>query len=162
PAPDSPVADVRSAVAVPMRWDGAVRGVLSVGFHRAHRTDPDDLRLLETFGELAAAACRNANAAAGLALAARTDALTGCLNHAAGGRRSRPAVRKAAGPPTRDRPRVVAARDVPAAALPPRGRDTGAARLVGRLGPAPGRAFAEAQPAAVAGERAGGPAGREA
>jgi diguanylate cyclase (GGDEF)-like protein len=83
PAPGSPVADVRSAMAVPMRWDGALRGVLSVGFHRAHPIDPDDLRLLETFGELAAAACRNANATAGLALAARTDALTGCLNHAA-------------------------------------------------------------------------------
>ena len=43
----------------------------------------DELELLEAFGELAAAACRNASAHAGLALAARTDALTGCLNHSA-------------------------------------------------------------------------------
>ena len=43
----------------------------------------DELELLESFGELAAAACRNATAHAGLALAARTDALTGCLNHSA-------------------------------------------------------------------------------
>jgi diguanylate cyclase (GGDEF)-like protein len=38
---------------------------------------------LETFGELAAAACRNASAHQGLVLAARTDSLTGCLNHGA-------------------------------------------------------------------------------
>ena len=83
PPPDSPVADVRSALAVPMRWEGALRGVLSVGFRRTHHADHQELRLLETFGDLAAAACRNANATVGLALAARTDALTGCLNHAA-------------------------------------------------------------------------------
>ena len=39
--------------------------------------------LLEAFGELAAVACRNASLNAGLVLAARTDGLTGCLNHAA-------------------------------------------------------------------------------
>ena len=43
----------------------------------------DQLNLLEAFGELAGAACRNASAHAGLAHAARTDGLTGCLNHAA-------------------------------------------------------------------------------
>jgi diguanylate cyclase (GGDEF)-like protein len=43
----------------------------------------EELELLEAFGALAAAACRNAKAHAGLALAARTDALTGCLNHSA-------------------------------------------------------------------------------
>ena len=43
----------------------------------------EDLALLEAFGDLAAAACRNASAHAGLVLAARTDGLTGCLNHAA-------------------------------------------------------------------------------
>jgi diguanylate cyclase (GGDEF)-like protein len=42
-----------------------------------------DLNLLESFAELAAVACRNASVHAGLAEAARTDALTGCLNHAA-------------------------------------------------------------------------------
>ena len=43
----------------------------------------EHLSLLEAFGELAAAACRNASAHAGLAQEARTDGLTGCLNHAA-------------------------------------------------------------------------------
>ncbi|MFL5844577.1 MAG: GAF domain-containing protein [Solirubrobacteraceae bacterium] len=83
PGPDSPFAAVRSAIAVPMVWDGALRGVLSVGYNRPFSVGSEEVRLLETVAELAAAACRNANAAAGLALAARTDALTGCLNHAA-------------------------------------------------------------------------------
>ena len=69
--------------AVPLHWDGGLRGVLAVGFERAEPVSADELALLEAFGELAAAACRNASAHAGLALAARTDALTGCLNHAA-------------------------------------------------------------------------------
>ena len=54
-----------------------------MGFEREQAVSRDELELLETFGELAAAACRNASAHAGLALAARTDALTGCLNHSA-------------------------------------------------------------------------------
>ncbi|MDX6664884.1 MAG: hypothetical protein QOG68_1090 [Solirubrobacteraceae bacterium] len=83
PEPGSPFAHVLSCLAVPMSWDGELRGVLSVGYRRPHAAGAEELRLLETFAELAAAACRNANAAAGFALAARTDALTGCLNHAA-------------------------------------------------------------------------------
>ncbi len=74
---------VHSCMAVPMHWDGELRGVLSVGYRRDHRVTNDQLKLLEAFGELAAAACRNASAHAGLMLAARTDGLTGCLNHAA-------------------------------------------------------------------------------
>jgi diguanylate cyclase (GGDEF)-like protein len=81
--PDSPFSGVHSAVAVPISWDGELRGVLSVGYSRPYLIGAEELRLLETFAEFAASACRNANAAAGLALAARTDALTGCLNHAA-------------------------------------------------------------------------------
>jgi len=69
--------------AVPLRWDGRLRGALAVGFKPDRPLSGDELELLETFGELAAAACRNATAHAGLALAARTDALTGCLNHSA-------------------------------------------------------------------------------
>ena len=69
--------------AVPLHWDGRLRGVLGVGFTQEQPVSPADLELLESFGELAAAACRNATAHAGLALAARTDALTGCLNHSA-------------------------------------------------------------------------------
>lgn len=83
PEAASPFADVRSCVAVPLRWDGELRGVLSVGFTRAQFVDTRDLALLEAFGELAAAACRNASTAASLARAARTDGLTGCLNQSA-------------------------------------------------------------------------------
>ncbi len=83
PGPDSPFVSVQSCLAVPMHWDGELRGVLSVAFTRARFVGAQDLALLEAFAEIAAAACRNANAAARLALAARTDGLTGCLNHAA-------------------------------------------------------------------------------
>jgi diguanylate cyclase (GGDEF)-like protein len=75
--------EVRSCVAVPMHWDGRLRGVLAVGYHRRQRVTREDMNLLEAFGELAAAACRNASAHAGLAQVARTDGLTGCLNHTA-------------------------------------------------------------------------------
>jgi diguanylate cyclase (GGDEF)-like protein len=80
---ESPLAHFHHAMAAPMRWDGELRGVLSIGYTRPRRLGQDDLRLLETFAELAAVACANASAHAGLALAARTDGLTGCLNHAA-------------------------------------------------------------------------------
>jgi diguanylate cyclase (GGDEF)-like protein len=83
PGESSPFHDVTSALAVPMRWDGALRGVLSVGYRRARFVSGQDLTLLETFSEIAAVTCRNASAATGLALAAHTDGLTGCLNHAA-------------------------------------------------------------------------------
>jgi diguanylate cyclase (GGDEF)-like protein len=75
--------EVRSCVAVPMHWDGKLRGVLAVGYHRRQEVTREDMNLLEAFGELAAAACRNASAHAGLAQVARTDGLTGCLNHTA-------------------------------------------------------------------------------
>ena len=75
--------EVRSSLAVPMHWDSELRGALAVGYFRSHRVGRDDLALLEAFAELAAVACRNASAHAGLVLASRTDALTGCLNHAA-------------------------------------------------------------------------------
>ena len=71
------------ALAVPLRWDGRLRGALAVGYESERDVSGDELVLLEAFGDLAAAACRNASAHAELALAARTDMLTGCLNHAA-------------------------------------------------------------------------------
>ncbi|UTI64022.1 GAF domain-containing protein [Paraconexibacter antarcticus] len=83
PSPGTPFDGIRSCLSVPLRWDGELRGVLSVGFRRTQFVDPRDLALLEAFGELAAAACRNASTAAGLARAARTDGLTGCLNQSA-------------------------------------------------------------------------------
>ena len=80
---EAPVPGIHSVLAAPMRWDGEARGVLWVGFRRASAGTEQDLELLESFAELAAVACRNASVHAGLAEAARTDGLTGCLNHAA-------------------------------------------------------------------------------
>ena len=76
--------EILAVMGVPMYWDGELRGVLAVG----HRHEPrllthEHLMLLEGFADLAAAACRNASVHAGLAREARTDSLTGCLNHAA-------------------------------------------------------------------------------
>ena len=73
-----------SALAAPVRWDGEARGVLWAGFAKTSPPATErDLALLESFAELAAVASRNASVHAGLAEAARTDGLTGCLNHAA-------------------------------------------------------------------------------
>ena len=83
PTVGSPFADVRGAIAVPMRWDGELRGVLWAGWTGSRLVADDDAQLLESFAELAAVACRNASVHADLAEAARTDALTGCMNHAA-------------------------------------------------------------------------------
>jgi diguanylate cyclase (GGDEF)-like protein len=83
PQPGSPFANVVASMAVPLHWDGALRGVLNIAYTSARFITGQELALLETFGELAAVACRNASAATGLALAAHTDGLTGCLNHAA-------------------------------------------------------------------------------
>jgi diguanylate cyclase (GGDEF)-like protein len=83
PQPGGPFDDISSSMAVPMHWDGALRGALSIGYRATRFITGQDLALLETFAELAAVACRNASAATGLALAAHTDGLTGCLNHAA-------------------------------------------------------------------------------
>ena len=81
---DSPLpAAIGSAMGAPMEWDGALRGVLTVGYLHSRTITQTDLALLETFAELAATACANASAHAGLAHVARTDGLTGCLNHAA-------------------------------------------------------------------------------
>jgi diguanylate cyclase (GGDEF)-like protein len=71
------------ALAVPLSWAGRLHGVLTVGGVGEREVTSGELELLAAFSELAAAACRNAATHAELALAARTDALTGCLNHAA-------------------------------------------------------------------------------
>jgi diguanylate cyclase (GGDEF)-like protein len=70
------------SLAVPLSWDGELRGALVVELGR-DRVEDEERELLGRLAELAAAACRNAMAHAELALAARTDGLTGCLNHAA-------------------------------------------------------------------------------
>ena len=81
--PDSPFASIRSCVAAPIHWGGEARGVLSVGYRRPSAVDESHMDTLAAFAELAAVAFQNASAHAGLARAARTDTLTGCLNHAA-------------------------------------------------------------------------------
>jgi len=81
--PGSPLRKGQAAVSVPFGWEDELRGVLTVGWERPHKVGPDELTMLETFTELASVACRNARVHAGLARAARTDSLTGCLNHAA-------------------------------------------------------------------------------
>lgn len=68
---------------VPLRWDGQLRGALAVERAAGPAPSGEHTVLLEAFAELASAACRNAAAHAELALAARVDGLTGCLNHAA-------------------------------------------------------------------------------
>jgi diguanylate cyclase (GGDEF)-like protein len=83
PTVGSPYADFSGAVAAPMRWDGELRGVLWAGWTGPRFVRDEDAQLIESFAELAAVACRNASVHADLAEAARTDALTGCMNHAA-------------------------------------------------------------------------------
>ena len=70
------------ALAVPLSWDGELRGALVVEFG-SDEPDEGALELLGELAALAAGAYRNALTHADLALAARTDGLTGCLNHAA-------------------------------------------------------------------------------
>jgi diguanylate cyclase (GGDEF)-like protein len=67
---------------VPLRWDEELRGVL-VAEVAGRDAGAADIRLLGELADLASAALRNASTHAQLARAARTDGLTGCLNHAA-------------------------------------------------------------------------------
>jgi diguanylate cyclase (GGDEF)-like protein len=69
--------------AVPLRWDEELRGVLVVELGDRRDAGAAEIRLLGELADLASAAFRNASTHAELALAARTDGLTGCLNHAA-------------------------------------------------------------------------------
>ena len=66
-------------------WDGELRGVLSVGYRSARTASAaEDLALLETFAELAARRLPQRQRRTPASRAPRsTDALTGCLNHAA-------------------------------------------------------------------------------
>ena len=76
-------ATLGQAAAVPLRWDEELRGVLVVELGEGRDPGAADIRLLGELADLASAALRNASTHAELALAARTDGLTGCLNHAA-------------------------------------------------------------------------------
>ena len=74
---------LQTAAGVPIRWEGQLKGALSVGFERMRRVTSEDIEVLEAVAELAAMACRNAQAYERARLAARTDSLTGALNHGA-------------------------------------------------------------------------------
>ena len=73
----------RSAVAVPMAWNDELKGALSVGWTQLRRIDAEDVRTLEAIADLATVACCNAETYEEVQQAARTDALTGLLNHGA-------------------------------------------------------------------------------
>jgi diguanylate cyclase (GGDEF)-like protein len=82
--PATPVLEhFRSAVAVPMAWNDQLQGALSVGWMSRRRVHDEDVRTLEAIAGLATIACRNAQAYEQVQVAARTDALTGLLNHGA-------------------------------------------------------------------------------
>ena len=81
---DHPMKDeLQSALAAPMAWDEELRGALSVGWTSHRRVHDEDLRTLEAIADLATVACRNAEAYERVQHVARTDALTGVLNHGA-------------------------------------------------------------------------------
>jgi diguanylate cyclase (GGDEF)-like protein len=77
------LAGVRSGVGVPMRWNGQLRGALSIGFLDHRDVAAEDLHVLEAIADLAVVACNNAEAYDDVRTAASTDGLTGLLNHGA-------------------------------------------------------------------------------
>jgi diguanylate cyclase (GGDEF)-like protein len=80
--PNSPSAHARAGLAVPMLTSGGDHAVLAVGYERPFQLMPQHVERLQAFAELAASAFANADAYARAEHAARTDALTGCRNHA--------------------------------------------------------------------------------
>jgi diguanylate cyclase (GGDEF)-like protein len=80
--PNSPYAHARAGLAVPMLTSGRDDGVLAVGYERPFQFMRQRVERLQAFAELAASAFANADAYARAEHAARTDALTGCRNHA--------------------------------------------------------------------------------
>jgi diguanylate cyclase (GGDEF)-like protein len=73
----------RTALAVPMIWNDELKGALSVGWTSMRRVEEEDRRTLEAIADLATVACHNAETYHQVQQAARTDALTGLLNHGA-------------------------------------------------------------------------------
>ena len=74
---------IETAVSVPVRWNGQLKGALSVAFHSMRRIAAQDIETLQAIADLAAVACSNAEAFEQAQTAARTDSLTGFLNHGA-------------------------------------------------------------------------------
>ncbi len=73
----------RTAIAVPMAWNEELKGALSVGWTSMRWIEEEDRRTLEAIADLATVACHNAESYHQVQQAARTDALTGLLNHGA-------------------------------------------------------------------------------
>ena len=82
-AEDKALRGFLSALAVPMAWDDKLRGALSLGWLERRHIHDEELRTVEAIAGLAAVACRNAEAYEHVQHVARTDALTGVLNHGA-------------------------------------------------------------------------------
>jgi diguanylate cyclase (GGDEF)-like protein len=81
---DHPVGDeLLAALSVPIAWDDQLRGALSVAWRSRRHVHDEDLRTLEAIAGLATVSCRNAEAFEHVQHVARTDALTGVLNHGA-------------------------------------------------------------------------------
>ena len=83
-APDhSSLTGFRTAIAVPIAWNDELKGALSVAWTSMRRIEDEDRRTLEAIADLASVACHNAETYQRVEQAARTDALTGLLNHGA-------------------------------------------------------------------------------
>jgi diguanylate cyclase (GGDEF)-like protein len=74
------LAEVRAAVAAPIRWDGSIRGFVTAGFTTQRRIATTEVELMEGFAELAGLACGNAERHEALRESAEVDGLTGCIN----------------------------------------------------------------------------------
>ena len=83
PIAHATMARFRTALAVPMAWNGELKGALSVGWTSMRRIVPEDEGTLLAIADLATFACHNAETYEAMQRAARTDALTGLLNHGA-------------------------------------------------------------------------------
>src|SRR3954452_6245781 len=74
---------IETAIAVPVRWNGELKGALSVAFYSMRRISNEDIGTLQAIADLAGVACSNAEAFQEAQEAASTDSLTGLLNHGA-------------------------------------------------------------------------------
>jgi GAF domain-containing protein len=77
--------ELQTAVAVPVAYDGAVLGALSIGYARMRRVSPGDLRTLEAFADLVAVALRITATAGAGAGAGADDAPAGPATGTAAG-----------------------------------------------------------------------------
>ena len=76
-------APMRESLAAPVRVEGEVWGAVAVSYEKAGSARAETLVQLERVAELISLAVSNADARERLALMARTDTLTGLLNHGA-------------------------------------------------------------------------------